>query len=74
MTELDGEVCLVLEYVAVPSLADLLDRQGPPPAARVAAIGTQNLSSSVSVLRLTRPNCVWELTSGVRRGTRRPNG
>jgi hypothetical protein len=33
-----------------------------------------DLSSSVSVLRLTRPNCVWELTSGVRRGTRRPNG
>ena len=28
MTELDGEVCLVMEYVAAPSLADLLERRG----------------------------------------------
>ena len=41
MTELDGEVCLVMEYVAAPSLADLLERQGPLPAGRVAAIGAQ---------------------------------
>lgn len=41
MTELDGEVCLVMEYVAAPSLADLLDREGPLPAGRVASIGLQ---------------------------------
>ena len=41
MTELDGEVCLVMEYVAAPSLADLLDREGLLPPARVAAIGAQ---------------------------------
>ncbi|GAA4896818.1 serine/threonine-protein kinase [Actinomycetospora straminea] len=41
MTELDGEVCLVMEYVAAPSLADLLDREGPLPPVRVAAIGAQ---------------------------------
>jgi hypothetical protein len=41
ITELDGEVCLVMEYVAGPSLADLLAREGPLPAARVAAIGAQ---------------------------------
>jgi eukaryotic-like serine/threonine-protein kinase len=41
MTELDGEVCLVMEYVAAPSLADLLERRGPLRAARVAAIGAQ---------------------------------
>jgi eukaryotic-like serine/threonine-protein kinase len=41
LTELDGEVCLVMEYVAAPSLADLLHREGPLPAARVAAIGAQ---------------------------------
>ena len=41
MTELDGEVCLVMEYVAAPSLADLLDREGPLPPSRVAAIGAQ---------------------------------
>ena len=41
LIELDGEVCLVMEDVAAPSLADLLDRKGPLPAARVAAIGAQ---------------------------------
>ncbi|GAA4872262.1 serine/threonine-protein kinase [Actinomycetospora straminea] len=41
MTELDGEVCLVMEYVDAPSLADLLDRDGPLPAERVAGIGAQ---------------------------------
>ncbi|MEJ2889145.1 serine/threonine-protein kinase [Actinomycetospora aeridis] len=41
MTDLDGEVCLVMEYVAAPSLADLLDREGPLPPVRVAAIGAQ---------------------------------
>jgi eukaryotic-like serine/threonine-protein kinase len=41
MTELDGEVCLVMEYVAAPSLADLLERRGTLRAARVAAIGAQ---------------------------------
>jgi eukaryotic-like serine/threonine-protein kinase len=41
MTELDGEVCLVMEYVAAPSLADLLEREGPLPPQRVAAIGAQ---------------------------------
>ncbi|PVZ09083.1 serine/threonine-protein kinase [Actinomycetospora cinnamomea] len=41
MIELDGEICLVMEYVAAPSLADLLDHEGPLPPARVAAIGTQ---------------------------------
>jgi eukaryotic-like serine/threonine-protein kinase len=41
MTELDGEVCLVMEYVAAPSLADLLDREGLLPPVRVAAIGAQ---------------------------------
>ncbi len=41
MTELDGEVCLVMEYVAAPSLADVLDREGLLPPARVAAIGAQ---------------------------------
>ncbi|MEJ2861981.1 serine/threonine-protein kinase [Actinomycetospora flava] len=41
MTELDGEVCLVMEYVAAPSLADLLDREGSLPPARVAGIGAQ---------------------------------
>jgi hypothetical protein len=39
--EHDGEVCLVMEYVAAPSLADLLARKGPLTAARVAAIGAQ---------------------------------
>lgn len=37
MTELDGEVCLVMEYLDAPSLADLLRREGPLSAARVAA-------------------------------------
>ena len=41
MTDLDGEVCLVMEYVAAPSLADLLDREGSLPPARVAGIGAQ---------------------------------
>ncbi|MFC5141063.1 protein kinase [Actinomycetospora rhizophila] len=41
MTELDGEVCLVMEYVAAPSLADLLDREGSLPPVRVASIGAQ---------------------------------
>ncbi|GLZ47515.1 hypothetical protein Acsp06_37000 [Actinomycetospora sp. NBRC 106375] len=41
MTELDGEVCLVMEYVAAPSLGDLLEREGSLPPARVAAIGAQ---------------------------------
>jgi eukaryotic-like serine/threonine-protein kinase len=41
MTELDGEVCLVMEYIAAPSLADLLDREGRLPPRRVAAIGAQ---------------------------------
>ncbi|GAA4800043.1 hypothetical protein GCM10023200_41150 [Actinomycetospora chlora] len=41
MTELDGEVCLVMEYVAAPSLADLLEREGPLPPPRVAAIGAE---------------------------------
>ncbi|PVY97982.1 serine/threonine-protein kinase [Actinomycetospora cinnamomea] len=41
MAELDGEVCLVMEYVAAPSLADLLDWKGPLPAARVVVIGAQ---------------------------------
>ncbi|WP_345341357.1 serine/threonine-protein kinase, partial [Actinomycetospora succinea] len=41
MTDLDGEVCLVMEYVAAPSLADLLDREGSLPPVRVAAIGAQ---------------------------------
>ncbi|WP_433781976.1 serine/threonine-protein kinase [Actinomycetospora sp. CA-101289] len=41
MVELDGEICLVMEYVAAPSLADLLDREGPLAPARVAAIGAQ---------------------------------
>jgi eukaryotic-like serine/threonine-protein kinase len=41
MTELDGEVCLVMEYLDSPSLADLLRREGPLSAARVAAIGAQ---------------------------------
>ncbi|MDD7937961.1 protein kinase [Actinomycetospora lutea] len=41
MSELDGEVCLVMEYLDAPSLADLLHRDGPLPAARVAAIGAQ---------------------------------
>jgi len=41
MIELDGEVCLVMEYVAAPSLADVLDREGPLAPARVAAIGAQ---------------------------------
>ncbi|MDF2975640.1 MAG: serine/threonine protein kinase [Actinomycetospora sp.] len=41
MVALDGEVCLVMEYVAAPSLADLLEREGPLAPARVAAIGAQ---------------------------------
>ncbi|MDD7969077.1 serine/threonine-protein kinase [Actinomycetospora lemnae] len=41
MTELDGDVCLVMEYIAAPSLADVLDREGPLPADRVAGIGAQ---------------------------------
>jgi eukaryotic-like serine/threonine-protein kinase len=41
MVALDGEICLVMEYVAAPSLADLLDREGPLAPARVAAIGAQ---------------------------------
>ena len=41
MTELDGEVCLVMEYLDAPSLADLLRREGPLSAARVAALGAQ---------------------------------
>jgi eukaryotic-like serine/threonine-protein kinase len=41
MVELDGEFCLVMEYVAAPSLADLLDREGSLAPARVAAIGAQ---------------------------------
>ncbi|MDD7942222.1 serine/threonine-protein kinase [Actinomycetospora lutea] len=41
MTDLDGEVCLVMEFVAAPSLADLLDREGSLPPVRVAAIGAQ---------------------------------
>ncbi len=41
LTDLDGEVWLVMEFVAAPSLADLLDREGPLPAARLAAIGAQ---------------------------------
>jgi serine/threonine protein kinase len=41
MTELDGQVCLVMEFLAAPSLADLLRRTGTLPAARVATIGAQ---------------------------------
>jgi hypothetical protein len=41
LIELDDEVCLVMEYVAAPSLADLLAATGTLPAARVSAIGAQ---------------------------------
>jgi eukaryotic-like serine/threonine-protein kinase len=41
MVALDGEICLVMEYVAAPSLADLLEREGPLAPARVAAVGAQ---------------------------------
>jgi serine/threonine protein kinase len=41
MTTLDGEVCLVMEFVRAPSLADLLEREGPLGPSRVAHVGGQ---------------------------------
>ncbi len=41
MTTLDGEVCLVMEFVRAPSLADLLEREGPLEPTRAAHIGGQ---------------------------------